>query len=255
MPYAQVDGARLYYEDAGGEGTPVVLVHANIGNSQSWSDQTPRFVAAGLRPIAFDLRTHGRSVAEPGQETASSIAGDIAALVELLGLPQFYLVGTAYGAFGVLEFGLEHPERLRAIVVSTSFGGLTDPEFTALRAQYVGDLSALSEEEKELGRTYREANPEGVRRFLAVHQANPVHPPKRQSLGQPNTLSHLKSMSVPALVVATDEDVYAPPSVMRAFAEAIPGAEFVVIEGAGHSAYWEKPEEWNRAVVDFLRRH
>jgi pimeloyl-ACP methyl ester carboxylesterase len=254
MPFAQADGARLYYEDAGGDGAPVILVHANVGNSQSWSEQVPMLVAAGLRPIAFDLRTHGRSQAEPGRETDGSIACDIAALADALGLQRFYLVGTAYGAFGVLEFGLLYPERLRAMVVSTSFGGLTDPEFTKLRAQYVGDMSDWPEERKELGRTYRDANPEGVQRFLAIHAQNP-HPTKRQSLTQPNTLQRLGGMKVPALVIATDEDAYAPPPVMRAFADAIPGAEFTVIKGAGHSAYWEKPVEWNQRVVSFLSKY
>lgn len=252
MPYAQVDGAKLYYEDAGGDGAPVVLVHANVGNSRSWAGQVPMFTAAGLRPITFDLRTHGRSQPEPGRESDGSIAGDIAALADVLGLEPFYLVGTAYGAFGVLEFALQHPQRLRAMVVSTSFGGLTDPGFTALRAQYVGDMTGWPEDRKEMGQTYRDANPDGVARFLAIHEQNP-HPPKRQSLSQPNTLERLGGIKVPALIIATDEDAYAPPPVMRAFADAIPGAEFTVIEGAGHSAYWEKPLEWNQAVVSFLK--
>src|SRR5512143_193214 len=121
MPYAQVDGAKLHSEDAAGDAPPVILVHANVGNSQSWAEQVPMLVAAGLRPIAFDLRTHGRSQPEPGRETEGSIAGDIAALADVLGLEGFYVVGTAYGAFGVLEFGLLHPERIKAMVVSTSF--------------------------------------------------------------------------------------------------------------------------------------
>src|SRR2546423_9695634 len=168
MPYAQVDGAKLYYEAAGGDAPAVLLVHANVGNSQSWAEQVPMFTAAGFRPISFDLRTHGRSQPEPGCETEGSIAGDIASLADVLGLERFYVVGTAYGAFGVLELGLQHPERLRAMVVSTSFGGLTDPGFTAMRAQYVGDMTGWPEERKELGQTYREANPEGVARFLAI---------------------------------------------------------------------------------------
>lgn len=254
MPYAQVDGAKLYYEDAGGDGTPVILVHANVGNSQSWASQVPMFTAAGLRAITFDLRTHGRSQPEPGRESEGSIAGDIAALADALGLERFYVVGTAYGAFGVLEFALQRAERLRAMVVSTSFGGLTDPGFTALRAQYVGDMTGWPEERKELGHTYRNADPQGVKRFLAIHAQNP-HPSRRQALTAPNTLERLAGIMVPALIIATDEDAYAPPPVMRAFADAIPGAEFTVIEGAGHSAYWEKPVEWNDAVVGFLKRY
>jgi 2-succinyl-6-hydroxy-2,4-cyclohexadiene-1-carboxylate synthase len=59
-------------------------------------------------------------------------------------------------------------------------------------------------------------------------------------------------MRVPTLIIAGDEDAYAPPPVMQAFAERIPDAEFRVIAGAGHSAYWEKPGAWNETVRDFL---
>jgi pimeloyl-ACP methyl ester carboxylesterase len=253
MPYAEVDGASLWYEDTGGSGTPLVLVHANIGNSEGWYQQVPAFEAAGYRVVRYDLRSHGRSRA-PGRETQGTIAGDLDALATLLGLGRFCLVGTAYGAFGAIEFGLDHPERLRALVISTSFGGLSDPEFTAIRSQHIRpDLAQLPEEERELGPTYRAANPEGVKRFLEINEKNPHYPSHRQQLGQPTTLTRLESMRVPAMVIAADEDLYAPPPVMRLFADHIPGARFEVIGGSGHSAYWEQPEAWNRLVLDFLR--
>jgi pimeloyl-ACP methyl ester carboxylesterase len=74
----------------------------------------------------------------------------------------------------------------------------------------------------------------------------------RQSLRAPLTLERIAKISVPALVIAGDEDVYAPPPVMQALANAIPNARFEVIAGAGHSAYWEQPTAWNRLILDFL---
>ena len=252
MPYAEVPGAQLWYEDTGGDGTPLVLVHANIGNSQSWAETVPVFSQAAYRVIRFDLRSHGRSKA-PGRESQGTIAGDLGALLHELAVGPCCLVGTAYGAFGCIEYALDHPDRLRALVISTSFGGLTDPQFTAERAKHIDpELPNWPEERRELGGTYRKGNPEGVKRFLAIDEQNPDHPAKRQSLGQPTTLTRLEAMKVPTLVIAADEDAYAPPPVMRMFADHIPGAQFQVIAGSGHSAYWEQPEAWNEAVLTFL---
>jgi pimeloyl-ACP methyl ester carboxylesterase len=254
MPHLKLDGVNLFYTDHGGSGTPIVLVHAAAGTSACWVNQVPAFGAAGYRVVTFDLRNFGQSRAEPGQETAGSIAGDLLALVQDLGLPPFVLVGTAYGGFGALEFACDHPEHLLGLVLSTSFGGLSDPEYTALRSKHVRpDLASLPTVEKELGATYRSGNPQGVKRFLEMEHDSYRSDGARQPLGRPLTLQRVAQIKVPALVIAADEDVYAPPPVMQAIAEAIPGARFAVVNGAGHSAYWEQPDVWNAMVLDFAR--
>jgi pimeloyl-ACP methyl ester carboxylesterase len=184
------------------------------------------------------------------------MVADLEALTEKLALAPFCLVATAYGGFGALEFALDNPEKLKALVVSTSFGGLTDPEFTAMRAKHIRpDLNELSTVEKELGDSYRAADPEGVKRFEAMEHGSYKGDGARQRLRTSTTLKRLESMQVPTLIVAGDEDAYAPPPVMQAFADHIPGAQFEVISGVGHSAYWEKPEIWNEIVVRFLNAH
>ncbi|WP_369636268.1 alpha/beta fold hydrolase [Nocardia sp. JMUB6875] len=75
-----------------------------------------------------------------------------------------------------------------------------------------------------------------------------------QSLRSEQTLVRLESLCAPTLLIAASEDVFAPPPVMRAMADRIPGAEFAILDHAGHCAYWERPEAWNGIVVDFLRR-
>jgi pimeloyl-ACP methyl ester carboxylesterase len=214
------------------------------------------FAAAGFRVIAYDLRGFGKSEANEGAGASGSMVADLEALSEKLALSPFCLVATAYGGFGALEFALDNPSKLKALVVSTSFGGLTDPEFTAMRAKHIRpDLNDLSTVEKELGDSYRAANPEGVKRFEAMEHGSYKGDGARQRLRTPTTLQRLESMRVPTLIVAGDEDAYAPPPVMQAFADRIPGAQFEVIEGVGHSAYWEKPEVWNQIVVRFLNAH
>src|SRR5690606_18332440 len=142
---------------------PLVLLHAAAGTSASWTEQRPMFESGGYRVIAFDLRGFGRTKANPGREAAGSIAGDLEALVAKLALPPFFLAGTAFGGFGAIEYALDNPDSLKALVISTSFGGISDPEFAAFRAQHVRpDLRSLPTVEKELGATYRATNPEGV---------------------------------------------------------------------------------------------
>ncbi len=256
MTYMDIGDAQLWVEDTGGDGVPLVLLHAAAGHSGCWTEQRPMFEAAGYRVIAFDMRGFGQTRPSAGKEASGSIAGDLEALVALLELPPFYLVGTAYGGFGAIEFALDNPDKLKALVLSTSFGGLTDPEFAAFRAQHVRpDLASLPTVEKELGASYRAANPEGVHRFEAMENGAFRADGQRQSLRQPTTLTRLETMRVPSLVIAGDEDAYAPPPVMQKLAEHIPGAEFAVLSGVGHSAYWEQPEAWNRLVQDFLQKH
>ena len=254
MPLLTLPGADLFYTDQPGEGPPLVLIHAAAGTSACWVHQLPAFSAAGYRVVTYDLRNFGRSTAQPGHENDGSIATDLLALVTQLNLPPFFLLGTAYGGFGALEFACDHPDLLRGLILSTSFGGLTDPEYTALRAVYVpADLAARPTVEKELGATYRKADPEGVERFLAMEHDSYRGDGARQPLGRPLTLDRVSKITVPTLVISADEDVYAPPPVMGAIADRIPGARFEIVSGAGHSAYWEQPEAWNALVLSFCR--
>src|SRR5215210_3823234 len=98
--YADLPGVQLWYTDSGGSGVPVVLLHANTGNADSWQYNIPGIVAAGYRAIAFDRRGWGRSMANPATgPQPGTVAEDLHALVEYLGLNRFHLVGVAGGGF------------------------------------------------------------------------------------------------------------------------------------------------------------
>ncbi|TMB72963.1 MAG: alpha/beta hydrolase, partial [Deltaproteobacteria bacterium] len=98
--YADLPGVRLWYTDSGGSGVPVVLLHANTGNADSWQYNIPGFVEAGYRVVAFDRRGWGRSTTNPDTgPQPSTIAEDLHALVEYLKIDRFHLVGVAGGGF------------------------------------------------------------------------------------------------------------------------------------------------------------
>jgi pimeloyl-ACP methyl ester carboxylesterase len=255
--YAALPGVRLFYRDTGGSGTPVVLLHANTGSSRVWEYQIPAFTAAGYRVIAFDRRGWGRTEVERGAQPGTA-ADDLRALLDTLRIQRIHLVGTAGGGFAALDFAISYPERLRSLVVANSIGGVEDPDFVELnRRLRPPQFGALPPEIREVGPSYRAANPEGTKRWVELEKLS--RPPGPLAPAQPLrnrlTFSLLETIRTPTLLLTGDSDLFAPPPILRMFAARIKGAEVVIVPEAGHSTYWEQPDMFNRAVLQFLGKH
>jgi len=254
--YADLPGARLWYTDSGGDGAPVVLLHAATGSSRVWEYQVPAFAARGRRVITYDRRGFGRSVVDPSGPQPGSGADDLRALLDRLGLGRVDVVGTAAGGIVALDFALSFPERVRRLVVANSIGGVQDPEYLALGARLrpAPQFNAMPPDFRELGPSYRAANPEGVQRWLALERVSRPEgaTPPAQAMHTRITFAQLERLNIPTLLLTGDADLYAPPAVLRLFAARIRGASSVVVPEAGHSAYWEQPDVFNRAVLEFL---
>ena len=214
-----------------------------------------RSSAAGYRCITYDLRGWGRSRQAPDAADSGQISTDLEALTRRLGIERFSLVGAAYGGMGALDYALRFQERLRAFVLATSQGAIVDPEFVAVLDRIVPPaLRAIPIELREVGPSYRAENPAGVERWLQIIHDAGGETAERQRRFLTLTLDLLETLRVPTLVLAADADLLSPPALMRLMAARIPGCEFATVADAGHSAHWERPEEWNRIVLDFLGR-
>jgi pimeloyl-ACP methyl ester carboxylesterase len=254
-----IPGARLWCVDTGGSGEAVIALHSATGSSQVWEHQIPAFTRAGYRFIACDRRGYGRTVVEEAATRAAvAAADDVERLAEALGLTRFHLVGTAAGGIVAFDFALSFPSRLRTLVVANSIGGVQDPAYLEMgrRLRPSPQWEAMPVEFRELGPSYRAGNPDGVARWLALEHVSrapgPATPP--QPMKNRITFALLSTLTVPTLVLTGDADLYTPPAILRLFAERIKGSAMAVIPEAGHSAYWEQPERFNAAVLDFLAR-
>src|SRR5690242_18658413 len=118
MPYAELPGVQLWYEDSGGSSTPVIFLHPASGTTECWAPQIPAFTAAGYRCIAYDRRFWGRSRTVPSGTQPGTAVDDLHALAGHLQLDRFHLAGTAAGGGPALEYALTYPERLRSVVVA-----------------------------------------------------------------------------------------------------------------------------------------
>lgn len=257
--YAELPGVRLWYRDSGGSGVPVVLIHAATGSSQVWEHQFPAFTSAGYRVVAYDRRGYGRSAINPASNQPGTGADDLRGLVDFLKIDRFHLVGTAAGGGIALDFALSFPQRLRSLVVANAVGGIQDQEYLELgqRIRPAPQFDALPPDVRELGPSYRAANPAGTQRWLELERMSRVagSPAVAQTMRNRITFASLEQIKVPTLLLTGDADLYAPPAVLRLFAARMKTSETVVLTEAGHSAYWEQPEIFNRTVLGFIRKH
>lgn len=253
--FANLPGVRLWFTDTGGNGEPVVLMHANTGTSEAWEPQVAAFSKAGYRVIAFDRRGWGRSEADPATGVQPGyVAEDLHALAEYLTLRRFHLVGVAGGGFVALDYAAWHPDRVLSLVVGASTGSVSDPEIQDFIARIaIPGIRSLPAHYREVSASYRGANPEGTKRWLEIeHHARQPNAPA-QPLRSSNTFAKLGGITARTLVIAADADLLAPPALMRLWARHIKGAQWAMLPDAGHAIAWEQPDVFNDIVLRFLR--
>jgi len=222
--YAELPGVRLWYKDTGGGGVPIVVLHSNTGSSQNWEHQIPAFTAAGYRLIAYDRRGFGRSMTQPGAP-AGTAADDLQALMKSLGIERFHLFGTAGGGFVAFDYALSFPAQLRSLVVANSIGGVQDENYLEMgRRLRPPQFDAMPPELRELGPSYRAADPDGTRRWVELEHMSRQPGAPAQPLRNRMTFSMLESIQVPTLLITGDADMYAPPPVLRMFTSRIKGS-------------------------------
>jgi pimeloyl-ACP methyl ester carboxylesterase len=115
MSYADVNGLSLYYEEHG-SGEPLVLLHGGLGAAELWAPVLPA-LAAGRRVIAVDLQGHGHTADVDRPLRPETMADDVAALIAHLGLERADVMGYSLGGLTALRTAIQHPERVRRLVV------------------------------------------------------------------------------------------------------------------------------------------
>jgi pimeloyl-ACP methyl ester carboxylesterase len=268
MKTVQLSDIRLQVHDEG-SGTPILFVHGFPLSHAMWRSQLGP-MAARFRVIAPDLRGFGASEMTPGNggdrpTTMRQLADDCATVVDqLCGGRPVVLCGLSMGGYVAWQFAKHHTAKLRALVLCDTKAASDAPEAAETRRKMADHVlkhgtGAVAEAMPaklfapgthnnqpqvvaEIRRTIEATNPAG----LAAAQ--------RGMAAREDVRAWLSSISVPTLVVVGREDAISPPDEMRAIAEAIPGAEFHVIEGAGHMSPLESPDEFNRLLSAFVER-
>ncbi len=269
MPEADVNGLRLVYE-IHGSGEPVVFVCGTGQNASSWSlVHAPSFTDAGYSVVTFDNRGMPPSDCPQGPYTVQQMAGDLAGLIEELGISGCRVVGYSLGAFVTQELALERPDLVGAAVMMGTFG-----RKDAFRRALMKSWVELDESGVELPHFYDVVSSsfsllspqflndeEAVTAYIEGSMAMPMWsgPGKlgqhQADLAYDDRLDALGRIRVPSLVIGFELDTVTPAYLGHEVAMAIPGAGYVEVEGAGHAGAFEKAGEVNSAIFEFFAKH
>ena len=247
MPQAQVNGIELYYE-MHGHGPAVVFAHGAGGNHLSWWQQVPVFVSK-YRCITFDHRGFGQSPDVPNGPGSQAFAEDLKHLLDHLQLERALLVAQSMGGRTCLGFTLAYPERVPALVLADTTGGFSDARMAQLRAEGEAALAGANPPPRTYARHFPQEQPAPA--FL-YEQIRALNPPRHEVAVPGPPTEQVRALRTPTLLIVGEHDVIAPPAMMKMFQRYIPHAHLAEVAGAGHSVYFEKPEEFNRIVLEFF---
>lgn len=260
MPYADVNGQRLYYEDTGGSGAVIVFSHGLLLDGTMFSPQLAA-LRDRYRCIVWDQRGHGRTATESlSSFSYYDSANDLAALLAHLDVGRAILVGMSQGGFLGLRFALTHPDRVRALGLIATQAGVDDAATVAgyrglLDAWIAGKLPdnvATTIEHILFGPDWPGAAAWKTK-WRAITTPN-LLAPFDALVGRDDISNRISSIRVPTLIIHGDADAAIPLTRAYAMNEAIPNAELVVVAG-GHSVNMTNPDPVNQALNDFLERH
>jgi pimeloyl-ACP methyl ester carboxylesterase len=249
---AQIPDTRLWYWDTGGQGVPIVLLHPATGSALIWGYQQPVFAKAGYRVIAYSRRGYYNSAPYDPKNPGTG-SEDLRHFADALGLGRFHLLASAAGGSIASDFAFSYQERLLSLTISSNSFGVRDGEIAKLAAFIrPKGFEQLPPEFRELGPSYRAANPEGVKAWIELEHKALIGPASQQPRKNEITQAKLKQLKLPTLLIAGSADLYTPPSISRLIAAEIPNSRLALMPESGHSPYWEQPDLFNQAVLDFL---
>jgi non-heme chloroperoxidase len=274
MPTVSNGDVEIHYEDSGGSGRPVVLIHGWPLSGASWSDLSPVLEGEGYRVITYDRRGFGQS-AKPGEASSydyDTLTGDLDALVTELDLQDASLVGFSMGGGEVARYvGTHGEDRLHSIVFAGAIppcllkdddhpdGALDLDTVAGMQGQLRADPPAFFD---EFTTNFFSANgqlkvtEEQRQEALGLAAQADVHAAAECIRSWVSDFTgDLAKVTVPTLVVHGDSDAIVPIEVSgRRTHEAVSGSELVVIEDGPHGINTSHADEFNAAVVAFLAR-
>lgn len=240
-------------------GTPLLLLHGYTDSCRSFDRLLPH-LPAGLRALAPSQRGHGKAGRPDDGYGPADLAADAVALLDALGIGRAIIVGHSMGSQVALRLALDHPARVRGLVLLNGFPTLGgNPVVRGFWDEAVSTLSdpidpALVEAFQRS--TVARPIPEAFLRMVVQESLRlPANLWRAVLRGQMETdlSAEISRISVPTVLIWGEQDALIPLAVQQAMATAIPAARLEVLPGTGHAAHWEEPERVAMAIVEFVR--
>jgi len=262
-------GIEINYE-LSGEGDCLVMVHGFTDNLTMWYNQIPVF-SSMFKVLTVDVRGHGKTETPEGDLSMELFADDLHAVLEALNIEKACVLGYSMGGRIGLQFALKHPEKTTGLVFANS--GVIGPEMKFTKQEMAemverrkqlmdlvetGEIEVIADAmaERSLSPGFRDKEPAVFQKYKEVKLQNdprhyvPIMQSLADAMANPPDLTQLKC---PALVIAGEYDAFMAVDVAKSMEKAINDATVKILP-TGHAAAIEAPEDFNRAVIDFMNR-
>jgi 3-oxoadipate enol-lactonase len=258
MDFVELDGVALRYELRGQGDRTLVLVHEMGGALESWDEVAPRF-AKSRRVLRYDTRGAGMSQKVRGQLDVDTMAGDIAALLDVLGVSgKVALAGIAVGGAIALHFAARYPERTSAVAVGSPATGIA-PDRRAAALERVARIEAagMAFAVNDLMQSGYPPELRGdISRFERYRARWLGNDPASYAaiwrmLASMDMQDELTRLRCPVLVIGATLDRTRPPTLSEATAKTIPGARYIEVH-TGHYMAAQTPELIADCIDEFL---
>ncbi|MFN8457032.1 MAG: 3-oxoadipate enol-lactonase [Anaerolineae bacterium] len=258
LQFASVNGVTLHYSREGrSEGIPLVFINSLGTDLRIWNAVVPR-LAGHYALIRYDKRGHGLSDSPPGPYTIRALADDLSGLLDYLHVEVAILIGVSIGGMIALDFTGRHPERVKALVLCNTASKIGTAEMWHERIETIRQNGIASLAETILGRwlsaSFISQQPARYRGYYNMLTRTPAagYIAACEAIRDADLSAIVGSIHIPALVVAGTEDLATPPAVVRGLAEALPQAQFELLQGVGHIPSIEQPAKLTAEIRQFL---
>jgi len=246
------NGESFYYE-IHGQGEPIVLAHGLGGNHATWYKQVA-VLAKAYQVITFDHRGFGNS-SDKQQLGRAGFVSDLLALFDHLNIDKAVLVGQSMGGGTAITYTHQYPERVVGLVIADSLHGLVESdEVTVVMDAVRKNTKNLNQLERVLGKEFQDNNPDEA---ILYQQINSFNNTNRSNLigvyaDEKVTSEQLAALNIPVMFLAGQDDILFPIDAIRLVQEQVEGSFIVEFDNCGHSAFFEKPIEFNDSLSSFL---
>ena len=258
MPYADVNGQRLYFEDTGGEDDVIVFSHGLLMDHEMFAPQVDA-LSDHWRCITWDERGHGVTETTSDDFSYWDSASDLLGLLDHVGVERAVFAGMSQGGYLSLRAALTAPDRVRALVLIDTQSGVEDPANLAAYDQLIDTWAGAEEPPQEildivagiiLGNgwpgiptwqdKWRKVTPDQLRQVYKTLVSR-----------QDDVTSRLSELSIPTVVIHGELDAAISVPTAQSLANGL-GGKLVVVPGAGHAANLTHPDATNEAIEAFL---
>lgn len=263
MSFVESDGCRIYYERHGA-GPAIMLLHGAGSNAATWWQQIPA-LSRRYTCISLDYRCFGRSEATAQSLNWDALARDALAVLDAESIERAALVCQSLGGGIGLRLALSHPERVWALVSCGSPLGIDSPAIVERVEQHLRHAEGGQVEQRALAPQFLESQKTLSFLYQQINSFNPM-----VFGGTENELKmrlrclitsevlirseRLKDVTCPVLLISGEHDPLVPPALATVLAAYFANARTLTMGGCGHSPYFERPDEFNHSIEDFLAR-